>query len=109
MRVFEEYEWPGNIRELENIIRRIIILGEEEKILQDLVNKKLEDGVRPGAFKDFSPNGLGGSNLFDLREVGRRAGEEVERETIHNTLQRDPLESKGGGQIAPCELQGTPI
>ena len=27
---FKEYPWPGNIRELENMIKRIVIFGEED-------------------------------------------------------------------------------
>ncbi|HEY2471970.1 MAG TPA: sigma 54-interacting transcriptional regulator [Terracidiphilus sp.] len=32
MRVFEQWNWPGNIRELENWIARIVIFGTEEAI-----------------------------------------------------------------------------
>ncbi|MGH9436547.1 MAG: sigma-54-dependent transcriptional regulator [Terriglobia bacterium] len=34
--VFADYNWPGNIRELENIIRRFVILRDAETIAQDL-------------------------------------------------------------------------
>lgn len=30
------YEWPGNIRELENVMRKLLILGRPEIIIRDL-------------------------------------------------------------------------
>src|SRR5713101_4277271 len=33
----QKYEWPGNIRQLENLIKRYVILGSEEVITGDLV------------------------------------------------------------------------
>jgi len=43
MRLFEEYEWPGNVREMENVIERIVVLKDKgmvtEKDLPDNIKK----------------------------------------------------------------------
>jgi len=33
---FQEYDWPGNIRELENMIKRFVILQDEQLVLREL-------------------------------------------------------------------------
>ena len=40
MSVLQKYHWPGNIRELENLIKRYVILGQEEVITNDLVARE---------------------------------------------------------------------
>jgi two-component system response regulator AtoC len=34
--LFERYEWPGNIRELENMIKRIVILQDEQLVVREI-------------------------------------------------------------------------
>jgi DNA-binding NtrC family response regulator len=34
--LFQTYEWPGNIRELENMIKRIVILQDEQLVLREV-------------------------------------------------------------------------
>ena len=34
--LFQTYEWPGNIRELENMIKRIVILQDEQLVVREL-------------------------------------------------------------------------
>jgi DNA-binding NtrC family response regulator len=36
MRLFMDYDWPGNIRELENLIKRTVILGTEAPIQKEI-------------------------------------------------------------------------
>jgi two-component system, NtrC family, response regulator AtoC len=38
--VFGEYEWPGNIRELENMIKRLVILQDEQPVLQEIQRQR---------------------------------------------------------------------
>jgi two-component system, NtrC family, response regulator AtoC len=35
-RMFMEYDWPGNVRQLENLIKRMVVLGSEAPIVHEL-------------------------------------------------------------------------
>lgn len=49
MQVLKLYRWPGNIRELENLLERLVIIGEELRITSNQVSKILgtSDSVLP--------------------------------------------------------------
>jgi DNA-binding NtrC family response regulator len=49
MRVMAEYHWPGNIRELENIIERAVILAKGKSITADLLPIRRTPGASPAA------------------------------------------------------------
>jgi DNA-binding NtrC family response regulator len=34
--MFMEYDWPGNVRQLENLIKRMVVLGSEGPIIHEL-------------------------------------------------------------------------
>jgi Nif-specific regulatory protein len=52
------YPWPGNIRELENTIQRLVVLAEDDEIgvhelsMHLLVDDLPEEGGRPGMSLD---------------------------------------------------------
>jgi len=67
-KAMESYSWPGNIREMENRIKRAVIMAEGQKI-------------RP-ADLEFSPSGGSGYQGATLKE----ARENVEKEMITETI-----------------------
>ena len=71
------YEWPGNIRELENFVCRYVILGPDERVLHDLSSKRGSPAMQ-GIF-------VTGENL--LKEVTKWALADVEREMIVKALE----------------------
>ncbi|MCK4890005.1 MAG: sigma-54-dependent Fis family transcriptional regulator, partial [Candidatus Aminicenantes bacterium] len=45
-KILEEYPWPGNIRELNNVVERIVLLNDEEKISEEHLGF-LDDIISP--------------------------------------------------------------
>ena len=73
----QKYHWPGNIRELENLIKRYVILGNEEVISSDLVTREQEY---------FNPD-LNLDGPISLKKLTRQAVRELERKVILKVLQ----------------------
>ncbi len=83
---FKEYGWPGNIRELENMIKRIVIFGEGDPILKNLSGGASENQTSPETLKNSSTGGPAGRKAFNLKDLGKRAAEDAEKEIIQSTL-----------------------
>jgi two-component system, NtrC family, response regulator AtoC len=77
MSSFRKYHWPGNIRELENLIKRYVILGNEDAISSDLVSRE-QEYLNP----DINLDGP-----ISLKKLTRQAVRELERKVILKVLQ----------------------
>ncbi len=46
LEAFQRYPWPGNIREMENEIERLLVLGaEHEELAASLISPRIRDAV----------------------------------------------------------------
>ena len=72
------YRWPGNISELENLIKRWVVLGMPNEILAEL-----DARAAATARNHRTSNGAPG-----LRDIAREAAREAERIAIQAALQR---------------------
>jgi DNA-binding NtrC family response regulator len=82
------YTWPGNIRELENVIERMLLFAESDV---------LDLGDLPGVVTRPSPAGSGRSDAArgsmstgtaSMKEIVRQATEEIERDLIVKALEQ---------------------
>jgi DNA-binding NtrC family response regulator len=91
MQALVTYQWPGNIRELENTIERIVILSHGDEIgVEDLPAE-----VRTGACgPERTETG------FKLPEVG------VHLEEVELDLVRQALDRSGGNAPKAAKLLG---
>src|SRR5690606_5156788 len=55
LRLMQNYSWPGNIRELENLVRRLSALYADEQISADIVQNELNLVERPSSTVGSGP------------------------------------------------------
>jgi two-component system response regulator AtoC len=74
-----DYSWPGNVRQLENVAKNIVALGDEQLALGDLeaFGPESELQVRGGS-----------SEIPSLKQAARAAARQAERELILKALGR---------------------
>ena len=87
IQTLEEYHWPGNIRELEHFAQKIVIFGDAQLALNDLLSSRIINNVP-------MLSGAGGS----LKVAARAASKQAERQLILQALERTHWNRKRAAQ-----------
>lgn len=101
---FERYTFPGNIRQLENMIKRIIVLGNETSILEEVLSGGMAgsggaSATDSGALEAILKNAEANAGTVPLKEVGRQAALEAERQVIEQVLYHTSWNRKQASKI----------
>lgn len=77
LQIFLEYNWPGNVRQLENVVKNIVALGDEDLSVAELA---------AGPSEKRRANSVPRSD--SLKAAAKAASREAERELILRALER---------------------
>lgn len=100
-RLLMAYRWPGNIRELKNVIERAMILSNSEEILPTHLPREIVGRSDLSRASEVDP----WEQWLNLRPAGRVALEEV-LSRVERSLVRWALETAQHNRARACELLG---
>src|SRR5207302_11209598 len=86
----KEYSWPGNIRQLENVIERAVVIAEGAVVMMDdlpaEVSQEATAGVDARADEPEPTNGVWSSGMPSVVQSARAERERREREQLVRAL-----------------------
>jgi two-component system response regulator AtoC len=89
MHILQAYDWPGNIRQLENLVKRYVILGTEEALTSDILAGPPSSAFEPQISAD---------GPLSLKKITQQAVLELERRVILRALQTHHWNRKRAAQ-----------
>jgi two-component system, NtrC family, response regulator AtoC len=108
VKALEAYSWPGNLRELETVVKRYLMLGDSESVLHKVHSNSgeadyfsIQDASqnldRPTPSLLRSPAGKSGTD--SLRSLVKSAKLETERNAIGAALEKTSWNRKAAAQL----------
>ncbi|GAC1516584.1 MAG: acetoacetate metabolism transcriptional regulator AtoC [Terriglobales bacterium] len=114
----QRYLWPGNLRELENFVKRYLVMGDESAALDELEPKikahvnelrlVSSDKAIPAAHMEISHDDsvLGGEDRGSLKTLVKSAKDETERNAIVNMLEQTQWNRKEAARQLQISYRG---
>lgn len=90
-RLLRRYAWPGNIRELKNVLQRAVLMAKSAELTPDLLPARMYQSEAAGALRTIEPSPI---------QLGMTLAN-VEREYIRLTI-----ESVGGNKMKAAAILG---
>jgi two-component system response regulator AtoC len=84
---FSRYDWPGNVREMENVLRRLVVLQSDPSADETLATLRRR-ARQPAVTHDGHQGARAVESGRGLAEIARRAAREAERQAIAEVLER---------------------
>ncbi|HEV8617220.1 MAG TPA: sigma 54-interacting transcriptional regulator [Methylomirabilota bacterium] len=88
VRTFLEYHWPGNIRELENAVKRVVVLGSARPVHIEIVGNLSRATRVPGTSSVTTVVSANPDASISLKDIARQAARDAERVAIKEVLDR---------------------
>lgn len=85
--LFLKHGWPGNIRQLENTVKRVVVLGSAAGVAEELAAAGTASPQTSPSGASTAPTADADGRL-DLKAIARRAARDAERIAIADMLER---------------------
>lgn len=92
----QEHTWPGNIRELENYMKRVVVVGDVEGVRRELRSLRSKGA---GAAKARGPADPARYEGKTLKEVAKVAAQKAERLVLEQVLQKTRWNRKRAAEM----------
>ena len=93
-----QYHWPGNVRQLQNVLKRLIILGDSEGAIDEMISTDTVDGSTYNGQKyeyynwvdyfGLNNGGLSDPSGFSFKKIQKEARDIVDKEIISYALKK---------------------